>query len=49
MITIRFITRMRAYHQYEVLHIISAIGDVYHQTEAEGVLYTACAVMIYKH
>ena len=40
---------MRAYHQYEVLHIIAIMDCVYHQIEAEGVLYTASAVMIYKH
>ena len=40
---------MRAYHQYEVLHIIAIMDRVYHQIEAEGVLYTASAVTIYKH
>ena len=40
---------MRAYHQYEVLHIIAIMDRVYHRIEAEGVLYTASAVMIYKH
>ena len=45
----RTITRMRAYHQYKVLHIIAIMDRVYHQIEAEGVLYTASAVMIYKH
>ena len=29
-----FITRMRVYHQYAVLYIISVKGAVYHQTEA---------------
>ena len=30
------------------LHIIEIMDRVYHQIEAEGVLYTASAVMIYK-
>ena len=30
---------MHEYHQYKVLHIISAIGAVYHQTEADDIMH----------